>query len=125
MLLVWTRLIMPDGQSIVLERQEGADAQGYSGLQDGVNYHWWGVVKAAALSTVLGIGSELGANNNDNDIVLALREGTADTLNQAGQQIVERQLNIQPTLTIRPGFPVRVIVDSDLVLAPYGQGATP
>lgn len=124
-LLVWTRLIMPDGQSIVLERQEGTDVQGYSGLQDGVDYHWWGIVKAAALSTVLGIGSELGANNNNNDIVLALREGTANTLNQAGQQVVERQLDIQPTLTIRPGFPVDVLVDRDLSLAPYGQASTP
>lgn len=124
-LLVWTRLIMPDGQSIVLQRQEGADAQGYSGLEDGVDYHWWGIAKAAVLSTVLGIGSELGANNSDNDIVLALREGTADTLNQAGQQIVERQLNIQPTLTDRNGLPVDVLVDHDLVLSPYGQGDSP
>jgi type IV secretion system protein VirB10 len=124
-LLVWTRLILPDGQSIVLQRQEGADPQGYSGLEDGVDYHWWGIVKAAALSTVLGIGSELGANNNDNDIVLALREGTADTLNQAGQQIVERQLNIQPTLTDRNGLPVDVIVDRDLILTPYRQARKP
>lgn len=124
-LLVWTRLIMPDGQSIVLQRQEGADSQGYSGLQDGVNYHWWGIAQAAVLSTVLGIGSELGANNNDNDIVLALREGAANTLNQAGQQIVERQLNIQPTLTDRNGLPVDVLVDRDIVLSPYEQGDTP
>jgi type IV secretory pathway VirB10-like protein len=124
-LLVWTRLLMPDGQSIALQRQEGADPQGYSGLEDGVDYHLWGLVGAAALSTVLGIGSELGANNNDNDIVLALREGTADTLNQAGEQIVERQLNIQPTLTDRNGLPVDVLVDRDLVLAPYGQASTP
>ncbi|WP_234730022.1 TrbI/VirB10 family protein [Acidocella facilis] len=124
-LLVWTRLIMPNGKSIVLQRQEGSDPQGYSGLEDGVDYHWWGIAKAAVLSTVLGIGSELGANNNNNDIVLALREGTADTLNQAGQQIVERQLNIQPTLTDRNGLPVDVIVDEDLVLAPYGQAGTP
>ena len=118
-LLVWTRLIMPNGQSIALQRQEGADPQGYSGLQDGVDYHWGGIAKAAVLSTVLGVGSELGANNNDNDIVLALREGTADTVNQAGQQIVERQLNIQPTLTDRNGLPVDVIVDQDFALEPY------
>ena len=124
-LLVWTRLIMPNGQSITLERQEGTDPQGYSGLQDGVDYHWWGIAKAAVLSTVLGIGSELGANNNNNDIVLALREGTADTLNEAGQKIVERQLNIQPTLTDRNGLPVNVIVDQDITLTPYGQAGTP
>ena len=74
---------------------------------------------AAALSTLLGVGSELGASNTDNDIVRALRRGSSDSLNQTGQQIVRRNLNVQPTLTIRPGFPVRVIVNRDLVLAPY------
>ena len=49
----------------------------------------------------------------------ALRRGSSDSLNQTGQQIVRRNLNVQPTLTIRPGFPVRVIVNRDLVLAPY------
>jgi type IV secretion system protein TrbI len=45
--------------------------------------------------------------------------GAANSLNQTGQQVVRRNLNIQPTLTIRPGFPVRVIVNRDLVLEPY------
>jgi type IV secretion system protein TrbI len=48
-----------------------------------------------------------------------LRRGTGNTVNQAGQQIVRRNLNVQPTLTIRPGYPVRVIVTRDLVLQPY------
>ncbi len=48
-------------------------------------------------------------------------QGASNSISQTGQQIVQRQLNIQPTLTIRPGFPVRVIVTRDLVLAPYGQ----
>jgi type IV secretion system protein TrbI len=68
---------------------------------------------------VLGVGAELGATNNDNAIVQALREGSSNSLNQTGQQVVRRNLNIQPTVTIRPGFPVRVIVNRDLVLAPY------
>ena len=80
---------------------------------------------AAALSTVLGVGSELGATNNDSAVVTALRRGTTDSLNQTGQQVGRRNLNIQPTITIRPGFPVRVIVNRDLVLAPYQSGATP
>ena len=118
-LLVWTRLVFPNGRSIVLERQSGADAEGYAGLEDQVDYHWGRLFMAAALSTLLGVGSELGAGNTDNDIVRALRRGSSDTLNQTGQQVVRRNLNIQPTLTIRPGFPVRVIVNRDLVLAPY------
>jgi len=118
-LLVWTRLLMPNGRSIVLERQPGADTQGFAGLEDDVDHHWGRLLMAAALSTVLGVGAELGATNNDSAIVTALRRGSTDSLNQTGQQIVRRNLNIQPTITIRPGFPVRVIVNRDLVLAPY------
>jgi len=118
-LLVWTRLIMPNGRSIVLERQPGADTQGFAGLEDEVDQHWGRVAMAAALSTVLGVGAELGATNNDSAIVTALRRGNTDSLNQTGQQVVRRNLNIQPTITIRPGFPVRVIVRRDFVLAPY------
>ncbi|MCQ8876228.1 TrbI/VirB10 family protein [Mesorhizobium sp. LMG17149] len=119
-LLVWTRLIFPDGRSIVLEREPGADAEGYAGLEDGVDYHWGELFKAAALSTVLSIGAQAGSSGQESDIVRALRQGASDSISQAGQQIVQRQLNIAPTLTIRPGFPVRVIVTHDLVLEPYG-----
>jgi len=118
-LLVWNRLIFPNGRSIVLERQPGADAEGYAGLQDGVDYHWWELAKAAGLSTLLSVGAEL-ATNDDDRLIQAIRNGGQDTINDAGQQIVRRQLNIAPTLTIRPGFPVRVIVTRDLVLEPYG-----
>lgn len=122
-LLVWNRLIMPNGRSIVLERQQGADAAGYSGLEDEVDNHWGALFKAALLSTLLGVGTELGSNStssgNNSDIIQALRRGSSDSANQTGQQIVRRNLNIQPTLTIRPGFPVRVIVNRDLVLEPY------
>ncbi|MBI1866971.1 MAG: TrbI/VirB10 family protein [Methylocystis sp.] len=118
-LLVWTRLILPNGKSIVLERQPGADAQGYSGLEDEVDNHWGSLVKAALLTTILGVGSDLGSNANESDIVRALRRGAQDSTSQTGQQIVRRSLDIQPTLTIRPGFPVNVIVTRDLVLAPY------
>lgn len=121
-LLVWNRLILPNGRSIVLERQPGADAEGFAGLEDGVDYHWWDLAKAAALSTLLGVGAELATDQNDR-LIGAIRDGAQDTINDAGQQIVRRQLNVQPTLTIRPGFPVRVIVTRDLVLEPYG--ATP
>ena len=121
-LLVWTRLIMPNGRSLVLERQQGADAGGYAGLEDEVDNHWSELFKAALLSTVLSVGSELGAgadNGNNTAILQALRLGAANSLNQTGQQVVRRNLNIQPTLTIRPGSPVRVIVNRDLVLEPY------
>lgn len=122
-LLVWNRIMLHDGKSIVLERQQGADAQGFSGLEDEFDYHWWDLAKAAALSTLLGVGAELGSNRDESDLVRALRRGSQDSINDTGQQIVRRQLNIQPTLTIRQGFPVRVIVNRDLVFSPYGQEA--
>lgn len=120
-LLVWNRIMLPDGKSIVLERQQGADARGFSGLEDEVDYHWWDLIKAATLSTLLSVGAELGSDRDESDLVRALRRGSQDSINNTGQQLVRRQLNIQPTLTIRQGFPVRVIVNRDLVMAPYGQ----
>ena len=120
-LLAWNRLILPDGRSVMLDRQPGADAAGYAGLQDATNYHWSSLAKAALISTVLGVGAELGSGSND-ALTRALRTGTQDTVNQAGQQVVRRQLNVAPTLTIRPGYPLRVIVTRDLILSPIGGG---
>ena len=120
-LLVWNRLIMPNGRSIVLERQPGADAEGYAGLEDEVDNHWGTLFKAAILSTLLSVGSEVGTSGNEDDLIRAIRRGGADSVNQIGQHIVARSLNVQPTITIRPGFPVRVLVTRDLVLDPYGS----
>ena len=117
-LLVWNRLIFPNGRSIILERQPGADTEGYAGLKDSVDHHWWGLAKAAGLSTLLGVGAELTMDDDDR-LVQAIRNGAQDTINDAGQQIIQRQLQVPPTLTIRPGFPMRVIVTRDLVLEPY------
>jgi type IV secretory pathway VirB10-like protein len=118
-LLVWNRLIMPDGRSIVLERQPAADPRGYAGLQDEVDNHWPELFKAAILSTLLSVGSQVGTSGNENDLVQAIRRGASQGFNQVGQQVIGRSLNVQPTITIRPGFPVRVLVTRDLILEPY------
>ena len=123
-LLVWTRLIMPNGKSIVLERQPGADTSGYSGLEDEVDNHWGTLLKAALLSTLLSVGSEADTTGNENALVQAIPRGGSESFNQVGQRVVSRNLDIQPTLTIRPGFPVRVIANRDLMLAPYQQEAS-
>ncbi|KQT61213.1 MULTISPECIES: TrbI/VirB10 family protein [unclassified Aureimonas] len=120
-LLVWTRLIFPNGRSIVLERQPGADAEGYAGVEDGVDYHWGQLARAAALSTLLSIGTQAGSSSQESDLARAIRQGASDSISQTGRQIVGRQLDIAPTLTIRPGVPVRVLVTRDLVLEPYGS----
>jgi type IV secretory pathway VirB10-like protein len=114
-LLAWNRLILPDGRSIVLERQPASDPRGFAGLQDGTDYHWGGVMKAALVSTLLGAGAELGSGS-DGNLARAFRRGTQDSVGRAGEQIVGRELNVKPTLTIRPGYPVRVLVTRDIVL---------
>ncbi|MGE0566285.1 MAG: TrbI/VirB10 family protein [Pseudolabrys sp.] len=119
-LLVWNRLIMPNGRSIVLERQPGADPEGYAGLEDEVDNHWGTLFKAAILSTLLSVGSEAGmSGNNNGSLAEAIQQGMSQSVNQTGQQVVSRSLNVQPTITIRPGFPVRVMLTHDLVLEPY------
>ena len=121
MQVVWTRLIFPNGNSISLGHLTGADGEGYAGLEDGVDYHWGSIFKAAVLSTILSVGAEAGTSDTENNLAQAIRAGASTSINQAGEQIVERNLNIQPTLTERFGLPVTVSVDQDLVLEPYGQ----
>lgn len=114
-LLAWNRLILPDGRSIVLERQPASDPRGFAGLQDGTDNHWGGVLKAAFVSTLLGASAELGSGS-DGNLARAFRRGTQDSVGRTGEQVVGRELNVKPTLTIRPGFPVRVLVTRDIVL---------
>jgi type IV secretion system protein TrbI len=123
-LVVWTRLILPNGHSIVLERLTGADTQGFAGLEDEVDHHWGQLFMGGLLSMILGIGSQAGATNNDTAIAQAIRQGGSNTSSQVGQQVVGQDLNIQPTLMIRPGAPTVIIVKKDLVLAPYPLGGT-
>lgn len=116
-LLAWDRLIFPDGRSILLDRLMGSDAYGYSGLEDKVNHHWSNVAKAALISTVLAIGAETGSGSDD-ALTRALRRGTQDSVTGTGEQIVHRELAVPPTLTIRPGMPLRIIVTRDILLEP-------
>lgn len=118
-LLAWDRLILPGGRSILLDRFPGADASGRAGLSDRTDYHWGNMLKAAFISTLLGAGTEI-ITNDQSDIARALRFGTQDTVSQTGRQVVERELKIPPTLTIRPGFALRIIVTRDLVLESSG-----
>jgi type IV secretion system protein VirB10 len=120
-LLVWTRIIYPDGASIQIDNMPASDVAGYAGLRDQVDFHTFRLLKGIVLSTLLGVGTELSFDNSESDIVEALRESAQSSANQAGQKIVQRNLDIQPTLLIRPGWPLRVIVHKDLVLRPYSE----
>jgi type IV secretion system protein VirB10 len=121
-LLVWTRIVFPDTSSLTLDRLPGVDASGYAGLEDGVDRHWSQLLASAALSTMIGIGAELAApdrGTGQGEVIVAARQSVQDSVNQVGQELTRRDANVQPTLTIRAGSAVRVIVAKDLVLKPY------
>ncbi len=120
--VVWHRIILPDTSSLALDNLVGTDPAGYAGLEDGVDRHWDRLLAGAALTTLLGVGAELAAPENRQDgnrIVIAGRDGLQDSVNQVGQELTRRNLNVQSTLTARPGLPVRIIVNRDLLLRPY------
>ena len=110
---------MPDGASIALDNAPATDAAGYSGVADAVDFHTWQLLRGIGLSTVLGVGTQLTFGEGESDLVRALRESVQTNADRAGQKIVERNLDIAPTITVRPGFPVRVLVHKDLVLPPW------
>ena len=117
-LVVWTRLIRPDGSSLLIENLPGVDGSGQSGLRDRVDRHRARLFGAAILSSILSVSSELGSDDDDR-IAEAIRDGGQSTLNQAGQKAVTQALSRKPTLRVRPGWRLGVIVNRDLVLAPY------
>ncbi len=119
-LVVWQRLIFPDGTSIIIDNLPATDRAGFAGLSDKVDYHEWRLLKGIALSTLFSVGAEF-AFSDESDLVQAIKSGSQSSTNRAGQKIVERELDIQPTITIRPGYPLRVIVHKDIVLQPFTQ----
>lgn len=118
-LLVWQRIILPDGFSIRIDNVPAADSAGYAGLADKVDFHTWQLLKGVALSTLLGVGTQLSFGDNESDLLRAIRESTQQSGSRAGDQIVSRSLNIQPSITVRPGWPLRVVVHKDIVLRPW------
>ena len=115
-MLVWERLVMPDGASLELDNAPATDAAGYAGVADGVDFRTWQLLRGIGMSTLLGVGTELTLGEGESDLVRALRESIQSNADRAGQKIVERNLDVAPTLTVRLGFPVRVLVHKDLVL---------
>jgi type IV secretion system protein VirB10 len=120
--VVWTRLIYPDGRSITLDRFPATDAVGRTGLADRTDFHWAGVAKAAAVSTLLSVAAQSGSTGDEGDIARALRDGASDSVARTGRQIVERELGRSPTITIRAGHPVRILLTKDLDLRPAAAG---
>ncbi|EKF16990.1 conjugation TrbI family protein [Nitratireductor pacificus pht-3B] len=116
---IWQRILLPDGSSIKIDNLPATDTAGYAGLEDKVDFHTWRLIKGIALATLLGVGTELSLGQDESDLVRAIRESTQQNVNRAGQRITEKNLNIQPTITVRPGWPLRVIVHKDVLLRPF------
>jgi type IV secretion system protein TrbI len=118
-LLVWNRIVFPDGSSIRFDTMPASDVSGYAGLSDRVDSHSWQLLKGVVLSTLLGVGTQISLGSSESDLVRALRESTQQNAAQAGDRITSRNLEVQPTITVRPGWPVRALVREDLVLKPW------
>ena len=118
-LVVWQRLVLPDGSSLQLDNIPAADEMGHPGLSDRIDRHTWALVKGIAFSTLLGVGSELSFGSDDGRLVRALRQSAETGSDRAAGQITSKNLEVQPTLRVRPGWPVRVIVNQDILLVPW------
>jgi len=112
-LLVWKRIVFPNGSSIGLDNTPATDVSGYTGVADGVNAHTWQLLKGVGLSTLLGVGTQISLGGSGSDLVRALRESTQQNAAHAGDRITSRNLDV------RPGWPVRAVVNKDLVLQPW------
>lgn len=120
-LVVWQRLILPDGGSVRLDNMPASDPSGYAGLADKVDFHTWRLLKGVAIATLLGVSTELTVTG-ESDLVQAIRESAQTNTARAGDQIARANLDIQPTIAVRPGAPVRLIVNRDLILQPWSGG---
>jgi type IV secretion system protein VirB10 len=118
-LVCWNRLIFPNGDSISLDCMPAADLAGAAGLTDEVDEHWARILKGAAVASLLAATTQSVAGNVQgfNPTVPQMwANNAAGQINQVGQQLTRREINVQPTITIRPGLSVNVIVSKDLVL---------
>jgi len=122
-LIVWQRLIFPDGKALDLGSMPGGDAQGYSGFHDQVNTHFWRTIGSAFLMSGVIAGVSLSQPVTTGDTQRAsdaLSEALGQTLGQALSQMILKNLNVAPTLEIRPGYRFNVIVTKDIpFVQPY------
>ncbi|MFN7106853.1 MAG: TrbI/VirB10 family protein [Brevundimonas sp.] len=119
--IVWSRLITPDGRTLVLSGAEASDAAGYAGLQDRVDNRWGERLRAAGLTTLLSISTAATEGDADDRIIRALRDGAARGVDLVGREVVTRGLSLPPRLTVRPGYPFHIILTEGLTLPPQGD----
>ena len=128
LLIAWEMLTFPDGRSVDLQRQPGTDARGASGLADRVDYHWDKLLLAGGVSTAVAVGGQLAEGDDSGfgdteSVEEQLRElafgGASDTAARIANKVIDRQLDVQPTITVRPGWRFNILLTRNLVLEPY------
>jgi type IV secretion system protein VirB10 len=119
-LLVWNRLILPNGWSINLDGMPGSDPAGAAGLSDRTDMHLDRLIAAIGMSAIVSVVAN-NAEEDDADGSLAQNVGDAAAQDAArtGGRIIDRELAVRPTLRVRAGAPVRVLVMRDIQLRPY------
>ena len=124
-LVIWSRLIFPDGSSLTLDNLKGSDQSGYAGFKGQVNNHWSSIISAALLVSLVGAGAQAvqdDSNNNNNNnnsnrrsFGDVLSERVATSIADAMTQIIQRNVQRQPTLKIKPGYRFTIFVQHDIV----------
>ena len=126
-LLCWNRLVLPNGDSMDLQCMPAADLKGAAGLTDEVDEHWWRILKGAAVATLLSAGTAYVAGDTTSynpTVGQVMARGASGEIGQVGAQLTRNNLSIQPTITVRPGFSVNVIVTKDMIVPPYPDPPT-
>lgn len=123
-LVAWNRLIFPNGSMIDLKGMVGADEQGESGLSDQVDNHYARIFGSAILMSMLGVGAQLSQPQTGNALTTPSASqqaagALAQQINTVGTNLLNKNLNIQPTLNIRPGYTFNVLVNRTMILPPY------
>lgn len=118
-LLAWTRLILPNGWSINLENMDASDPSGASGLTDRTDNHLDRLAAAIALSSIITVAANETEDSESSGFSQSLGDAAAQQAAQSGARIVDRELAVRPTLRVRAGAPVRVLVARDIVLRRY------
>jgi type IV secretion system protein VirB10 len=122
---VWRRVIFPDGSSLSLGGFEGDDSEGAAGFRDQVDNHWGRVFSGALLTSLFAAG--IGISQGQNSSVLTqpsygqqIGQAVGQQVGQVGVEVTRRNLNIQPTIIVRPGYRFFVRVEKDLIFkGPY------
>lgn len=122
-ILVWNRLILPNGWSINLQNMDATDSGGSAGLSDRTDNHWGRLAGAVVLSSIINVAAnETEDKGKDSSFSQSLGDAAAQEAARTGARIVDRELSVRPTLKVRAGAPLRVLVAKDIQLRPYRDG---